>query len=120
MAYLPDLQTTVGRYLDAWNAADPDERWHLVHAATAEEVVVLDPRAEGPVQGRTTLAAYLDHARRQGGRLEAAGDGDAVQGVFRLPVRYRPDGDGAPTTGLLVGTLDAEMRLVRVVHFLDA
>lgn len=119
MAFTPDPQTTIQRYLDAWNAADADRRWSLVHAAAAEDVVVLDAATDAPVEGRAALTAYLDHARqRDGGRLEAAGPSRLVHGTIGLPVRWA-DGGAVVRTGFLVGTLDREGRMARVVHFVD-
>lgn len=118
MPFTPDPETTLQRYLDAWNTADPDARWSHVHAACAEAVVLLDPDAEGPVQGRAAVAAHTDpdHQRR-GGRLEAAGPVDLVLGTARLPVRWT--GGDRERTGLVVGTLDGDVRLSWVVHFVD-
>ena len=117
MAFTPDPQTTLQRYLDAWNEADADRRWSLVHAATAEEVLVLDADAEGPVQGRAALTAHADPARSRRGRVEATGPADLVLGTARLPVRWM--GDDGVWTGLVVGTFDADVRLAQVVHFVD-
>ena len=104
-------ETPLARFVDAWNATDVDERWSLVHAATAEGVVVLDAAEPGPVVGRAALASALGDMRRRAGWMEAAGPAEVVWGVARLPVRL----DDA--AGALVGDLDAEGRLVRVVVF---
>ena len=111
MAYLPDPETTLSRFVNAWNETDVDERWSLVHAATAEAVVVLTADEPGPVEGRTALASALDDLRRRAGWLEVAGPAAVVHDVAYLPVRL---GD---TTGALVGDLDGEGRLARVVLF---
>lgn len=119
MAYHPDLQTTVDRYLEAWNETDPDRRWGLVHAAVAPEAVYLDPSTD-PVEGQPALAAYIGLVRAQvADRLEAAGPIDAHHRHLRMSWRLVGD-DGAGATGLLVGTVDRENRLVQIVHFVDA
>ena len=119
MAYLPDLDTVLQRYLDAWNTDDADQRWHLVHGLAAPEVEFLDPREAKPVQGQAALASFLSLLRERGvGRLEMAGPPDAHHGWVRVP--WRLVGGGVEASGLLVGQLDREMRFTRVVHFLDA
>jgi hypothetical protein len=117
MAYTPDPQTTLQRYLDAWNTDDADRRWAHVHAATADAVVLLDPDAEGPVQGQAALAAHADPAHSRRGRVEATGPPDLVLGTVRLPVRWM--GEDGVWTGAVVGTLDTDVRLEWVVHFID-
>lgn len=111
MALRPDPETTLARFVEAWNETDVDERWALVHAATAEAVVVLAAGEPGPVEGRVALASALADLRRRAGWLEAAGPPEVVHGVARLPVRL---GDAA---GAVVGDLDGEGRLARVVVF---
>ena len=68
MAYLPDLDTVVQRYADAWNAADPDQRWHLVHSVTSPDVVFVDPREARPVEGQAALAAFVGLVYEQAGQ----------------------------------------------------
>ena len=111
MAYLPDPETTLARFVDAWNETDVDARWALVHAATAEAVVVLAAGEPGPVEGRAALASALADLRRRAGWLEVGGPVELVHGVAHLPVRL----GGA--AGAVVGDLDGEGRLARVVVF---
>lgn len=119
MAYLPDLPTTVERYLEAWNEPDPDARYSLVHASFATHGVYLDPSLDAPVQGQPQLAAYIALFRAQSeDRLEAAGPADAHHDTFRMPWRLVSVA-GVVSTGLLVGTLDRDARLSRAVHFVD-
>lgn len=119
MAYLPDLDTVVQRYLDAWNADDPDRRWHLVHDLAAPEVVFLDPREAKPVEGQAALAAFVGLIHDQTGqRLEATGPPDAHHGWVRFPWRLVTSGGEVASAGVLVGSLDREMRFTRIVQFL--
>lgn len=111
MAYTPDLDTTLGRFFDAWNADDADARWSLVHAAAAEDVVVLDAAEPRPVEGRASLTSALDAMRRRAGPIAADGPARVVHSEVCLPVQI----GGAPA--LFVGTLDGEGRLARVVLF---
>ena len=111
MAYLPDLDTTLGRFFDAWNAEDADARWSLVHAAVSEDAVVLDAAEPRPVVGRATLASALDAMRRRTGGITADGPARVVHNEVCLPVQL----GGSPA--LFVGTVDGEGRLARVVLF---
>ena len=120
MAYLPDLNTVVQRYLDAWNADDADQRWHLVHSVAAPEVVFLDPREEKPVEGQAALAAFLGLVRDQTGqRLEATGAPDAHHDWVRFPWRLVTATGEAAVAGVLVGSLNRERQFTRIVHFID-
>ena len=119
MAFLPDLDALVQRYADAWNASDPDQRWQLVHGVTAPDVTFVDPRETAPVTGQAALTAFLGLLHEQlGQRFELDGPVDAHHGWLR--VRWRLSGNGAASSGLLVGALNAERRLTHIVHFLDA
>ena len=120
MAYRPDVETTVARYLEAWNESDPDLRWGLVHAAVAPEAVYTDAGVKDPVEGQPALASFIGMFRMQfAHRLEATGPIDAHHQFLRMPWRLA-DGNDVMATGLLVATLDREMKLVQIVHFVDA
>ncbi len=121
MAYLPDLDTVVQRYLDAWNADDPDQRWHLVHGVAAPEVVFVDPREAKPVEGQAALASFLGLIRSQTGQqLEATGPPDAHHEWVRFPWRLVAADGGTASSGLLVGALNRDRQFTRIIHFLDA
>ena len=59
MAFRPEPEESLARFAEAWTTTDPDARWALVHAATARDVVVLEPDQAKPVEGQAALAAYL-------------------------------------------------------------
>lgn len=116
MAYRPDIETTLGRYAEAWNTDDSDARWSLVHACAAPEVVYLGPESGRPVEGQAALAAFLGLPSEAPAWFEIGpwdGHHDWVRAVWRRT------GGGGATTGLLVAELDRERRLARIVHFVD-
>ena len=114
MAYRPDVETTLARYAEAWHTDDPDERWSLVHACTANDVTWTGPGEARPVESQAALAAFLGMPRE--GRFEV-GRPDAHHDWVRARWRrVTPDGQ---TTGLLVARLDGDNRLAEVVHFED-
>lgn len=119
MAYLPDVPTTLARYLEAWNEPDPDRRWTLVHAAVAPDAVYTDPHSKDPVEGQPALTAFIGLFRAQyPHRFEPTGPIDGHHQFLRMPWRL-VDGDDVMATGLLVASLDRERRLVQIVHFVD-
>ncbi|MEM1117194.1 MAG: nuclear transport factor 2 family protein [Bacteroidota bacterium] len=119
MSYLPDVQTTVARYLDAWNEPDPDQRWALVHSAVAPDAVYTDPGVKDPVEGQPALAAFIGMFRTQfAHRLEATGPIDGHHHYLRMPWRFAA-GDDVMATGLLVASLDRDRKLVQILHFVD-
>ena len=120
MAFRPDLQTTLDRYAHAWNTPDPDERWALVHACAASGVVYVDPGSEKPVRGQAALAAFMglfhETARQE---FAFTGAADGHHEWIRVPWQLR-DAAGPTASGLLVATLDRDVRLVQLVDFVDA
>ncbi len=119
MAFRPDLDTTLGRYAQAWNTDDPDARWSLVHACAAPGVVYIDPHSEKPVEGQAALASFMALFKEQvGWAFSFVGPADGHHD--RIRVRWRlTDAGGTESDGLLVATLDREVRLVEVVDFVD-
>ena len=120
MAYRPDLQTTLDRYAQAWNTADPDERWSLVHASASADVVYTESGSEKPVRGQAALAAFMGlYHETVGQTFTFTGAADGHHEWIRVPWQMA-DAAGPTATGLLVATLDADVRLVHVVDFVDA
>jgi len=113
--YRPDVETTLARYAQAWTTDDPDDRWALVHACAAPEVVYLGPESDKPVLGQAALAAFLGLPRA----LAAVeiGPPDGHHTWLRAGCRWTTS-EGA-STGLLVARLDAENRMVEILHFDD-
>ena len=119
MPYRPEIAKTLDRFGAAWNEADVDRRWSLVHACAAPDVVYLDPHSDRAVRGQAALAAFVGTFReRVGWSFAWAGAPDAHHGWCRAPFRLF-DGEAVRATGLTVASLDDLNRLVHVVHFLD-
>ena len=119
MSFRPDLQTTLDRYARAWNTADADERWALVHACASDEVVYVDPGSEKPVRGQAALAAFMGLFHETAHQDFAfTGPADGHHEWIRVPWELR-DASGPTASGLLVATLDRDVRLVQVVDFVD-
>ena len=119
MAYRPALQTTLDRYAQAWNTADPDERWSLVHACAASSVVYVDPTSARPVEGQAALAAFMGLFHETVGQQFAfTAPADGHHEWIRVPWQLG-DASGTTAAGLLVATLDRDVRLVQIVDFLD-
>ena len=120
MAYRPDLETTLARYAEAWNTADADTRWSLVHACAASDVTYLGPESPRLVEGQAALVAFLGVPREgEGGEpdLFEIGPWDVLHDWVRAA--WRRTSGGASTTGLLVARLDREHRFVQILHFAD-
>ena len=120
MPFHPDLQTTLDRFAQAWNTDDGDERWQLVHAAAAPEVSYVDPHSEKPVAGQAALTAFMSLFREQVGWTFAfTGAPDGHHEWLRVPWRLTDPAGSTMATGLLVATLDREVRFTRLVDFVD-
>ena len=119
MSFRPDLQTTLDRYALAWNTADPDERWTLVHACAASGVVYVDPGSQKPVEGQAALVAFMGLFYETAAQAFAfTGPPDGHHEWIRVPWQLR-DASGPTASGLLVATLDRDVRLTTLVDFVD-
>ena len=111
-------------YLAAWNADDADARFAALIEGALESVVLLDPHARLPLDGRGALAAHIAHVRLSGVRhVDATSELQEHHGVLRFTWRMR-DGDGVMATGLTIAERfveggDADGRIARLIHFVD-
>ncbi|WP_412060337.1 hypothetical protein [Rubrivirga sp. IMCC45206] len=119
MAYHADLDTTLARYAQARNTDSADERWALVHACATAGVVFNDPHAEKPVHGQPALAASMGLFKEQVGLTFAfTGPPNGHHEWIHVPWALG-DGDQTKATGVLVATLDRDVRFVMITHFVD-
>ena len=119
MAYHADLHTTLARYAEARNTDSVDDRWALVHACATTEVAFSDPHSEKPVHGQPALAASMGFFKEQvGWRFAFTGPPDGHHEWIRVPWALT-DGGETKATGLLVATLDRDVRFVTITHFAD-
>jgi hypothetical protein len=117
---MPDIATTVDRYIAAWNEPDPDRRRALVGAVWTDEGTYLDPLAQGAGPDAITdmigglQAQFPGHTFA----LVAAPDHhhDRVRFTWRLET---PAGDGVLATGYDYATVAADGRLREVTGFLE-
>ena len=119
MPYRPDLEETLARYADVWNATDADQRWAIAHSCFAPDAEYVDPHEAKPVRGQAAMTAFAALFQEQvGWTFEWAGAPDTHHGWVRAPWRLVEGGE-TRATGLFVASHDDEHRLTRVVHFVD-
>jgi hypothetical protein len=117
---MSQYENAAARYIEAWNAADADERAKAVAAAWTEEGSYTDPLAE--VSGHEGIAALIAGAQAQFPgfefRLTGAVDGHHDTARFGWELVSVADGS-APVAGFDVVTLAADGRIRTVSGFLD-
>ena len=107
-------------YFAAWNAPHVDDCSAKLLAGCAQDVVVLHPEAERPLNGWAAVASHVAYFReRHGHRMEPTSRIDAHHRVCRVSWRLA-DGADVLSTGVLVADAAGDGRLQRVIHFIDA
>jgi nuclear transport factor 2 (NTF2) superfamily protein len=113
-------ENAVARYLEAWNAREPQALAKAVAAAWSTDGSYTDPLAD--VRGHDRIAAVIAAAHEQFPgftfRLLGAVDGHHDTARFSWELVKADDGS-APVAGFDVVTLDAEGRIRQVLGFLD-
>lgn len=125
-AHTDRYETAVARYLEAWNAREPEARTKAVAAAWAEGGTYTDPPPEeGPpadVVGHAGIAAVIAGAHEQfpgfAFRLTGAVEGHHDTARFSWELVNETDGS-APVAGSDVITLAGDGRIRSVLGFLD-
>jgi len=114
-----DFDAIARRYIDAWNATDPDTRAKHVATLWTEDGSYIDPLAEaiGHDQITGTIAAVQDQFPGWTFRLVGPVDGHHDQ--CRFSWELGPSGDAAPVAGSDVAVLAPDGRLHSVYGFLD-
>lgn len=113
-------ETAAARYLEAWNATEPEALRKAVAAAWAEDGSYTDPLAD--VRGHEGVAAVIAAAHEQfpGFVFRPLGTVDGHHDTARFGWELVNEADGsAPVAGFDVVTLDAEGRIRQVLGFLD-
>lgn len=107
------------RYLECWNATDPETRAGLIRAAWRSDATYVDPLAD--VAGTDALAATISAVQAQfpGFVFTPVGEVDAHHGVARFGWGLGPAGAEPVIVGFDVVTTDADGRIASVVGFLD-
>jgi hypothetical protein len=114
------IDTTVNRYIDAWNEADADRRRELVAGVWTEDGTYVDPLMSGA--GHEAIAGMIGQAQQQfpGHRFELSFGPDAHNDNVRFAWRlYGPDG-GDPVAGGVDFATVVDGRLKAVTGFLEA
>ncbi|MEU6812533.1 nuclear transport factor 2 family protein [Streptomyces sp. NPDC046831] len=110
----------VARYLEAWNAREPEALTKAVAAAFTPDGTYTDPLAD--VRGHEHIAAVISAAHEQfpgfAFRLTGAVDGHHDTARFSWELVSEADG-AAPVAGFDVIALDGEGRIRTVLGFLD-
>lgn len=113
-------ETAAARYLEAWNAAEPESLAKAVAAAWTAEGSYTDPLVD--VRGHEQIAAVMTAAHEQfpGFSFKLAGTVDGHHDTARFSWELVSDADGsAPVAGFDVVTLDEDGRIRTVLGFLD-
>jgi hypothetical protein len=109
----------VERYLNAWNATDPDARTAAVAALWTEDGTYTDPLAD--VSGHEAIAAVIAGAQQMfPGMVFTPGElYDAHHDIARFTWHLGPQGGEPVVTGFDVAELAEDGRLRKVLGFLD-
>ncbi|GLX50804.1 isomerase [Streptomyces hygroscopicus subsp. hygroscopicus] len=113
-------ETAAARYLEAWNATEPEALRKAVAAAWAADGSYTDPLAD--VRGHEGVAAVIAAAHEQfpGFVFRPLGAVDGHHDTARFGWELVNEADGsAPVAGFDVVTLDGEGRIRQVLGFLD-
>jgi SnoaL-like domain len=113
------IDTTVNRYIDAWNESDPGRRRELVAAVWTDDGTYVDPLMSGA--GHDSITAMIGLAQQQfpDHRFELSFGPDAHNDHVRFAWRlYGPDGGDPVAAGVDFASVE-EDRLRSVVGFLE-
>ncbi|MGQ4385574.1 nuclear transport factor 2 family protein [Streptomyces sp. SAS_270] len=113
-------ETAAARYLEAWNAGEPEALAKAVAAAWTADGSYTDPLVD--VRGHKQIAAVMTAAHEQfpGFSFKLAGTVDGHHDTARFGWELVSDADGsAPVAGFDVITLDEDGRIRTVLGFLD-
>ncbi|MGW1161441.1 nuclear transport factor 2 family protein [Streptomyces sp. NPDC002519] len=113
-------ESAVARYLEAWNARDPQARAKAVAAAWGPDGTYTDPLTD--VSGHEQIAAAISgaHAQFPGFSFRLLGTVDGHHDIARFAWELVSDADGsAPVAGFDVIALADDGRIRTVHGFLD-
>jgi SnoaL-like domain len=115
------IDTTVNRYIDAWNETDADRRRALVTEVWTDDGTYLDPLMSGA--GHDSIAAMIGVAQQQfpEHRFELSHGPDAHNDRVRFAWQlYGPNGDEPVAGGTDFALVADDGRLRSVTGFLEA
>jgi hypothetical protein len=112
-----DVTTTVDAYLSAWNERDPARRAQLIERVWAPDGRLIDPPLTGEgYDGISDVASAL-HEQFAGHGFRRASAVDHHHDHLRFAWELVGPGGEVALTGLDVGELAADGRLLRVTGF---
>ena len=118
---MTDLQHTIDRYFDWFNATDDATRRAAVVAAWGEDARYVDPLFDARGHGGLAELAAQVQARFPGHRFRRTSDIDAHHGLARWQWdMVGPDGGPPVATGVDFGVLAEDGRLREVVGFFES
>jgi transcriptional regulator with XRE-family HTH domain len=115
--HMPDLETTIATYLDAWNETDPELRDKLIEDVWAYDGQLIDPplaaagRAQISGMAATLQAQFPGHQFRRSSLI------DEHHGHFRFAWQLVAADGSVTLTGLDVGQLGEDGHLAQIVGF---
>jgi SnoaL-like domain len=115
-----DLDTTIQRYIDAWNESDAGRRRELVSSVWTDDGTYVDPLMAG--EGHDSISTMIGLAQQQfpEHRFELSYGPDAHNDRVRFAWRlYGPDGDDPVAGGTDFAVVAADGRLSSVTGFLE-
>jgi hypothetical protein len=117
---MPNLETTVATYLDAWNEPDAELRAKLIEDVWASDGQLIDPPMTADGRAQISEMAATLHAQFPGHQFRRSGPIDEHHGHFRFAWELvAPDGSVA-LPGLDVGHVGEDGRLAQIVGFFGA
>jgi hypothetical protein len=117
---MTDINSTIDRYIAAWNETDANRRQDLIVQTWTEDATYVDPLVA--VEGRDAINAAIAGAQAQfpGHTFKLVGPVDAHHNLARFTWKLVPNGDHeALVVGFDVAVLAEDGRLQNVHGFLD-
>ncbi|KAA9151354.1 nuclear transport factor 2 family protein [Amycolatopsis acidicola] len=116
---MTDFTAVAGRYLDAWNEADPAKRREIVEEVFTADGTYTDPL--GAVRGHEGIDGFIAGAQQQfaGLRFSLGGPVDGHHDIARFQWHLAPEGAAEPLAiGFdVISVADGKIRQVQ--GFLD-
>jgi hypothetical protein len=117
---MPNLETTIATYLEAWNETDPELRNKLIEHVWARDGQLIDPPLAAAGRAQIGEMAATLQSQFPGHHFRRSSPIDEHHGHFRFAWQLvAPDGTVA-LPGLDVGHLTDDGHLARIVGFFGA
>jgi SnoaL-like protein len=119
LCHMTDVQRLIDRYIDVWNATDPQMRRELIAEVFAEDAAYTDPLAA--VRGRDAIDQFVAAAQAQfaGLKFSLGGPIDAHHDQARFQWHLTAPGMAEPVAIGFDVAVFGDGRLRQVYGFLD-